>query len=238
MSREAYSVLGGYYDKLISDYPYSKLTDKLKSYLTGKGFDLGSGSGLITVELAKIGLTVIGVDSSEEMLSVARERAKNEKVKPVFVKGDVASFEFTKSDFVIATCDVFNYLSSKKTLENLIKRIYFSLKDGGKLVFDLRRGEILKKMAGEVYFEDLEELTYLWSNSLNGDKLAMDISFFSKREDGLYERGDERHEMLVLSDEYVVNLLESIGFSVKTYGDKLGKIKQTDKRTFFFCTKK
>lgn len=237
MPKEAYSVLGGYYDKLISDYPYSKLTDKLKSDLSGKGFDLGAGSGIVTVELAKAGLSVIGIDSSEEMLEAARIRAQNEKVKPVFVKGDAASFEFTNCDFVVATCDVFNYLSSLKTLENLLKKIYVSLKSNGKLVFDIRRGDILKKMKDEVYFEDLDELTYLWTNSVKGNKLIMDIAFFFKKENGLYERSDERHEMLILSDEYVLELLKSVGFSVKIYGDGLGKRKASDKRTFFFCTK-
>ncbi len=237
MKNKPYTALGGYYDRLISGYPYEKVTDKLKKELFGKGFDLGSGSGIITVELEKSGLSVIGVEESEEMLEKARERARAERVNPVFVKSDLNSLDFTRCDFVIATCDVFNYLPSLKAFERLLTKIYQSLKEGGKLVFDIRRGDILNNMKGEVYFEDLDNLTYLWSNTVKGDKLLMDIAFFERKEDNTYIRFDERHEWLIMPDDKVIEVVEKIGFKVKAYGDGLGKRKPTDKRLFLFCDK-
>ncbi len=237
MNNKPYGALSSFYDKLMSDYPYEKITDKLKSYLSGKGFDLGAGSGRITVELKKAGLDVIGVDDSEEMLEMANLRARQEKVAVKFVKGSAVDFELTPCDFVISTCDVFNYLPSFGALEKTLKNIYSSLRKKGKLVFDLRRGDILKAMKDEVYFEDLDDITYLWSNSQRGNKLVMDIAFFTKQEDNLYQRRDERHEFLILSDEKIIETLEKVGFKVKTYGDGLGKRKPQDKRIFLFCEK-
>ena len=123
MSPKAYDVLGRAYDNLISDYPYSNLTEKLKTFLSGKGFDIGAGSGIITVELAKAGLSVIAVEPSEEMLLRAKEKAKREKVNPVFVQSKAEEVEFTPCNFVVSTCDVLNYLPSKKAFESFVKKV-------------------------------------------------------------------------------------------------------------------
>lgn len=237
MTESAYTTLGDSYDKLISGYPYQKVTEKIISEISGKGFDVGSGSGLITVELAKSGISVIGVEKSAEMLEKAVERAKRDKVNPVFVKESAEKIEFTPCNFVIATCDVLNYLKSKTEFEKFIKKAYAKLKPDGKLIFDIRRATALQKMNGQVFYEDRESITYLWLNKLKGDKLIMDITFFKKEQDS-YKRSDERHEFLVLEDDYVIELLKSVGFTVKTYGDGLGKRKDSDNRLFIFCNKK
>ncbi len=238
MSQKAYTLLGRAYDSLISDYPYQKIEEKLSGFLSGKGFDIGAGSGILTVCLAKSGLSVIAVEPSEEMLCVAKEKAKREKVNPVFVKSKAEDVDFTSCNFVIATCDVLNYLPSKKAFENFITKVHRSLKSEGKFVFDIRRMDILKSMDGQVYYDDQENITYLWTNSVKGDKLNMSLTFFEKNESGNYERADEEHKFLMLSDEYVIEILENTGFTVKAYGDGLGKRKPNDNRIFFFCTKK
>ncbi|MBR7110968.1 MAG: class I SAM-dependent methyltransferase [Clostridia bacterium] len=238
MSQKAYAILGRAYDSLISDYPYQKMEEKLSGFLSGKGFDVGAGSGMLTVCLAKSGLSVVAVEPSEEMLAVAKEKAKREKVNPVFVKSKAEDVEFTPCNFVIATCDVLNYLPSKKAFEIFVKKVHRSLKSEGKFVFDIRRMDILKSMNGQVYYDDQENITYLWTNSVKGDKLNMSLTFFEKDESGKYERADEEHKFLMLSDEYVIEILDSAGFSVKAYGDGLGKRKSSDNRIFFFCTKK
>ena len=238
MSQKAYTVVGRAYDNLISDYPYQKLKDKLIGFVSGKGFDVGAGSGILTIEMAKSGLTVIAVEPSEEMIGIAKEKAKREKVNPVFVKAKAEEVEFTSCNFVVATCDVLNYLPNKKSFESFVKKVYASLKADGKFVFDIRRMDILKDMNGQVYYGDEENLTYLWTNSIKGDKLNMALTFFEKGENGTYVRYDELHEFLMLQDDYVTKILENAGFTVKAYGDGLGKRKEKDKRIFFFCTKK
>ncbi len=231
-------MLGTHYDSLISDYPYDALTKKLKLDLVGKGFDIGAGSGLITVELALQGLSVIAVDPSESMLDRAKERAQKARVKPTFVLGRAEDVELTPCDFVVCTCDVVNYFKSKSEFCKFVKKVYASLRPDGKFVFDLRRMEILKGMKDEIYYEDGEDLTYLWSNSIKRDKLVMDISFFTKRPDGAYDRRDEVHEMLMISDEEIEECLKSVGFSYEIYGDGLKRKRSSDKRRFFFCAKK
>lgn len=232
-----YTALGAVYDRLISGYPYQKVADKIISQVTGKGFDIGSGSGIITVDLAKAGLQVIAVEPSAKMLEKAIERAKRERVNPVFVNANAESVDLTSCNFVVATCDVMNYMPTKSAFEKFVKKVYEKLKPDGKFVFDIRRADILNSMIGEVYYEDYGDLTYLWTNSKKGEKLVMDIVFFQKDRDDKYTRIDEKHEFLMMTDEYIQDFLTKVGFKVKVYGDKLGAQKKSDKRSFYFCEK-
>lgn len=235
-NNKAYSVLASFYDALMSGYPYDKVIAKLTDTLSGKGMDLGTGSGRIAIALAKRGLNVIGVDKSTEMLEVAQSNARREGVKVVFACSDCENLELTKVDFVTATCDVVNYLSSKTAVVKFFKKVYDALRDGGNFVFDVSSSYKLRSMAKEQYFEDRDDVTYLWCNSLKGDKLIMDVAFFLPNGE-VYRRVDERHTMLVLDCEFLTDTLTEIGFDVKVYGHNLSKYTEKSDRIFFFARK-
>lgn len=236
MTNKAYSTLATFYDTLMSGYPYDKVIEKLSSTVSGKGIDLGTGSGRIAIALAKRGLSVVGVDSSPEMLKVAEINAKDNGVKIIFACSDCESLEFTKVDFVTATCDVVNYISSKAQVKKLFKKVYEALRPDGYFVFDVSSSYKLRAMANEQYFEDCDDVTYLWCNSLKADKLTMDIAFFIPEGD-MYRRIDERHVMLVLDIPFLMETLEQIGFKVDVYGRNLSKNTEKSDRIFFFAKK-
>ena len=55
--------------------------------------DLGCGHGRHSVELAKRGHKVTGIDLTEGFLEVARRDAEEQKVDVSFVRGDIGAFE-------------------------------------------------------------------------------------------------------------------------------------------------
>lgn len=232
-----YSVLATFYDKLISGYPYEKATSKILSEIKGKGIDLGTGSGKFAIEISKKGHAVVGVDSSSQMLEIARENAKKAGVKPIFAQNDIANLEFSRIDFVMAMCDVFNYLPSIREFEKVATKVYNALSCGGKFIFDISSEYKLLKMANEQYFEDRDDITYLWCNSLVRKKLVMSIAYFIPQDGDNYIRRDETHEMSVYKTEELVSVLQNIGFKVKLFGDKLTKLTENSQRVFFFCEK-
>lgn len=59
----------------------------------GSALDLGCGSGLWTVELARRSWQVVGVDNVRKALSTARERAKAAGVDAHFIHGDVTALQ-------------------------------------------------------------------------------------------------------------------------------------------------
>jgi ubiquinone/menaquinone biosynthesis C-methylase UbiE len=68
-------------------------TDKLKI------LDIGTGNGSLALVLAELGHDVIGIDISERMLSVAKEKAKERGVNPDLRIGDAESLEFRDESF-------------------------------------------------------------------------------------------------------------------------------------------
>ena len=87
-----YEALAASYDGLTRDIPYEKYLRFFKSLLKQYGvkpktvLDLACGTGSLSVLLAKSGYAVLGVDRSEDMLTVAAEKAMElEENQPFFV---------------------------------------------------------------------------------------------------------------------------------------------------------
>jgi SAM-dependent methyltransferase len=59
----------------------------------GRALDLGTGSGIWAVELAKRGWEATGVDLVDQALERAKERARDARVAVQFVKADVTNLE-------------------------------------------------------------------------------------------------------------------------------------------------
>jgi ubiquinone/menaquinone biosynthesis C-methylase UbiE len=73
--------------------------------VTGRAvIDVGTGTGRAAIELAARGARVTGVDASEEMLRVARERAAGAGLPVVFEQGDAHALPFGDGVFDAAVC--------------------------------------------------------------------------------------------------------------------------------------
>ena len=65
--------------------------------------DVGCGTGRHSIELAKRGFNVTGIDISEGMLKEAEKTAQKENVKVKFIKADAVKFR-TDEKFNAAVC--------------------------------------------------------------------------------------------------------------------------------------
>lgn len=115
-----------------------------------KVLDLGCGFGRHSIELAKKGFKVTGVDISD-LIEIARRRARtlglSKRLK--LYRKDIRKLNFKDEfDAVIMMLNTFGLLSDEDN-ERVVKNISLSLKKGGKFLIDLRNPEKLKK--GEVY---------------------------------------------------------------------------------------
>ena len=111
---EAYSILAKYYDSLMKDFNYDAYTDFIKGYVKGEGIDLCCGTGEMTIRLAKLKCKMIGMDLSQEMLNVARDKARKSFQNIIFIKANLKDFEAPhKMDFITCVCDGFNYIDNK-----------------------------------------------------------------------------------------------------------------------------
>jgi trans-aconitate methyltransferase len=87
--------------------------------------DLGCGDGVLTVELAAAGATVVGVDSSPEMIASAREKGLDAHV------GDAARLDFEGGFDAVFTNAVLHWISDA---DGVIAGVWRALKPGGRFV--------------------------------------------------------------------------------------------------------
>ena len=138
--------------------------------------DLGCGSGQLTNEIGKSGARMIGMDSSNEMVSEAKNNYPNLQF---FVK-DAASFQFDRPFDAIFSNAVLHWVKNK---ENAIISMYKNLKHGGRIVLEFggkgnvetiiesvknslfKRGHITNATLENWYFPSISEYTFLLENN-------------------------------------------------------------------------
>lgn len=239
MSNErAYSAIGGAFEYLNSDCDYPKwseyIIELLKSNEAGSnGLDIGCGNGYFTRALERAGYSVMGMDISREALSTAVKLARAEGVKAEFLQGDITKLKLCgKVAFITAINDCVNYVPPQKILP-CFKRVYSNLKKGGLFVFDISSPKKLKNLP-PVIVRDMDEATLVWFNTIKEDSVTMELSLFSREEDGRYTRRDESQTQYIHTEESLLYALREAGFETKTEGH-LGKTKE--ERINFICKK-
>lgn len=236
---EAYTILAKYYDSLMKDFNYDAYLNFIKGYAKGEGVDLCCGTGEMTIRLAKQKCRMIGQDLSQDMLNVARDKARKNFQNIIFIQSNVVDFEAPhKMDFMTCVCDGFNYIDGKdfKSAINIIAKF---IKKDGYLIFDISSQYKLEKIIGNNTFcEDTDKSTYIWSNTLNGDSIEMQVSFFEKEKSGLYKRIDDMSKQYIHTLDFVKETLAK-DFDVSVFdGQCFDEIKDTTQRYLFIAKRK
>lgn len=116
------------------------LLKKINLPTGSKILDVGCGTGRHSIELAKKGYKMTGIDLSTGMLERAREAANKEDVEIEFIKADATKFRADRRfDAIICLCEGAFTLSdlSEDPIEHdrmILKNIYNALKPGGKFI--------------------------------------------------------------------------------------------------------
>jgi SAM-dependent methyltransferase len=192
--------------------------------------DLCCGVGRHSIELAKKGFLVTGVDRTKRYLMQAKQKAKQEKVNLAFIQADMREFCQPNSfDAVINMFTAFGYFENPNNDKRVVKKVYQSLTPGGKFLLELMGKEIIARIFLERnWYEDNGMLI------LEERKLAQNWGWIDNR--WILIKGTRRAEFKVSHRIYsaveLSNLLKECGFKqIKVYGDLAGApYDQTAKR--------
>lgn len=237
--KENYSVLAKYYDRFTqNDCDYDSWSQYLYGVAAKNGAkevaDVACGTGKMTKLLAERGLKPIGIDASEEMLAVARE-----KCKAVFVKQDMRKLELPHpTDMAVCVNDGANYLKPQE-LSDFFRRVSSNLKSGAPFVFDVSSPYKLMNVVGNnVFYLDEENETLLWTNRAQGNRVEMNLTLFVNDGEGKYGRFDERHVQYAHTDGQILDALVRAGFElVEITADYGRKATETSLRRCYYAKK-
>ncbi len=129
---------------------------------SGPVLDLCCGPGRSAIPLAQRGFQVTAVDRSPFLLVKAKARAAHENLNIEWIESDMRKFERPAAfDLVLNLNTSFGYFDDKDEDVGVLRKIFGSLKPGGRLVMDLMGKEKLARIFEPTTSEKLEDGTLL-----------------------------------------------------------------------------
>jgi len=218
---KAYLNLAASYDRLTNDVDYDSIVEFYMDLLRAEGLkprtavDLACGTGSVAVRLAQLGMDVIGVDMSQDMLTVAYQKATDLESPPMFVCQKLQELHLLRGvDLAVCALDSIDYILNPVDCRQAIKRIYKALNPGGCFIFDVNTPEKLRAMDGQIFLDEDEDVFCLWRGEFDEQTnictYGMDLF---QRKGGLWERSFEEHCEYAYTGEQLTDYLKQAGFT-------------------------
>ena len=101
--------------------------------------ELACGTGRVTIPMAEEGFEMTGVDITDSMLALARDKAQAKGVKAQWIHANMLEWNPEEQvDAVYMAGNSFQHLLTNTEQETFIKNVHGMLKEYGLLIFDLR----------------------------------------------------------------------------------------------------
>lgn len=219
----SYDNFSRFYDLLTDNVEYEKRANyfcRLLSLCGTQGgilLDLACGTGSISVEMAKKGFDVIGVDSSIGMLNAARQKAYESGEQILLLNQSMDDLDlYGTVDCAVCVLDSINHLDDAEQVKRTFEKVSLFMNKGGAFAFDVntlyKHQNIL---ADNAFVYDFDELYCVWQNSYNEADGSVDISLdFFEEEDGVYYRSCESFTEQAYDLADIEKWLEEAGFEV------------------------
>lgn len=241
---KGYDAIAGVYDALNAEINYERWADFVEkafdAFLPARPklvLDLCCGTGRMTGTLARRGYDMIGVDGSEDMLSVAYERTAGQNI--LYLCQDMRSFELYGTVGAVTCClDSVNYLTDDGDLGKCFSTVHNYLDPGGLFLFDVNSPYKFEEIYGQRdYILETEDAYCGWQNDYDPKTGLCDflLSVFSPDGEGGYRRRDEEQTERCYAPAELEKALREAGFEVLgVYGDyDFGAPEEKSERLYF-----
>jgi len=196
-----------------------------------KALELGVGTGRVAIQLAKAGITVVGIDNSVYMLKVAKEKLTKEtatvRKRVILKKGDMRNFELKRLfPFIYIPSSTFNHNTTVQEQKQTLNCIYKHLEKNGKFAFDLE--QVVPNKPEASWWIDREEVnggrmvvrSIFTRRDMTKNRLSLDLFFDVYKNGKLLERYHEYGQVAIIPKAAIIKLLEEKNFKVESiYGD-------------------
>ncbi len=241
----AYQEFAYFYDEFNGEADYEALYAHVKAALDAHGIhdgivlDMGCGTGELTLMLTQAGYDMIGVDQSEEMLAVVRDKADQLGISQglLLLRQDLLQLDlYGTIRGAVSTFDTFNHIPD---LDRTIQNASFFMEEGGVLVFDMNTPYKHKQVLGNNTFTlEGPDANCVWNNHWDEQNQKVDISIGIDYLD-TGEHFDESFSEYTYSLELIRATLEKYGFKLESVcdGETFQELSETSQR-YFMCAVK
>ena len=263
---ESYRSFASVYDEFMDSTDYQLTADKIQDMITRYGVskptqkrtgvtesrdvllaaeknlvvDLACGTGKLTEILADRGYDVMGIDLSEEMLSMALERRDKLRHRTLYLCQDMREFElYGTAGAFISVGDSVNYLLTDEDMVKLFKRVNTFLFPRGIFVFDFKTLYLYRDVIGDrTIAEDRDDCSFIWDNWFDEETAIneYDLSLFIKEsddpEDNAFRKYQEIHRQRGYTLDEMKEFAKAAGLAWITEmdSDTMGPVREDSER--------
>lgn len=220
-NENAYNGFAYCYDLFMDNIPYDMWAEYLHGLLQEYGItggtllELGCGTGTMTECMRSKGCdSIIGLDCSEDMLMVARDK---DIPDVLLIQQDMRELDLPyQVDAVYCVCDGMNYLLEPQDLQRVFTRVKHFLKAGGVFVFDMKTRHFYQDVLGtRMIAENRDDASFLWENEYHEDtginEYLLTVYQLEDEEKDLFSRCDEQHYQRAYDPDEVRHLIRESG---------------------------
>ena len=145
--------------------------------------------------LSECGYDMIGIDASQEMLSIAQENGsagEQESRNILYLEQDMREFElYGTVRAVVSVCDSMNYLLEESELLAVFRLVNNYLFPGGIFIFDFNTDYKYRELIGDTTIaENREDCSFIWENVYDAEEEMneCDLTVFVREEGESFRR--------------------------------------------------
>ena len=204
---------------------------KQKNISVKTAMDLACGTGVLCELLLQNGIEASGMDFSEGMIQIARER--NSVIH--YDVADMITYRPEKQfDLVTCTGDAINHIPDLADVEKIFENVYAYTAPGGYFIFDiLNENEI---STSEPFEMDFTETTRVWFQMTRPGEKKVNLKIC------VYENGELQFEENIRETVHdplaICELLKKCGFEVVKCADQLLDNSQQHGTTWYIIARK
>lgn len=231
-----YSEFAYSYDILMQNVDYEKRADYIYSLFEKFDraptlmLDLACGTGEFSNRFANKGVSVIGVDISYDMLSVAREKSAEQQNDILYLCQDAAELDlYGTVDGAICCLDSLNHITDYGDFCSAIARVSLFLEKDRLFIFDLNTEYKHSCVLGNNTFViDTNDVYCVWQNEYQGNNtVEINLDFFT-REDNVYLRTGESFCERAYTSAEIENALNKAGLKTEAIYEEMSQNKPCD----------
>ena len=192
--------------------------------------ELGCGTGSFTLNMAKRGYDIIGIDMSPDMLDIARRKTEAEGLDIMYLEQDMRELDlYCTAGTILSVCDSINYLLEDEDVIETFKLVNNFLFPKGVFIFDFNTLHKYRDVIGDVTIaENREECSFIWDNYYHDEEHIneYDLTIFTKCGEGdVFKRSVETHYQRGYTLDEMKTFVEKAGmkfiaaYDVDTHGE-------------------
>ncbi len=243
-----YEEFAEFYDSLTDDVGYKKRTEYLCSLFEKFDrmptllLDAACGTGGFSNEFASLGVSVIGVDVSCQMLSIAQQKSRDLGLDVMYLCQDMTELDlYGTVDGAVCCLDSLNHITDYLDFQMAIQKISLFLEKDRLFIFDVNT--IYKHkyvLADNTFIIENDELYCVWQNEYNDKEKTAYISLDIFKNNGKnYTRNSEYITERAYSQKEIKSALTKAGLKIEAvFGDMTNTPPEKTQERLIYVTRK